>query len=115
MEELFSFSNSVGVDIMKQSGLWFSGNGERLSYITFNDTAVPEVRLPIYSEPDSFQLYTEQIMLRYTTVSNSSFSTIVQRHNILHRLSIRDQTRHSQWFLKNKHFMAVAYFVDVTK
>ena len=57
-------------DIMKEYNVWFSANGERLAYVTFNDTGVPEVRLPIYSEPDSFQLYTEQVLLRYPTVSH---------------------------------------------
>lgn len=52
-----------------QPALWFSESGDRLSYITFNDTAVPEIRLPIYSEPDSFELYTEQVIIRYPTVS----------------------------------------------
>ena len=52
----------------KQPALWFSETGDRLSYIAFNDTAVPEIKLPIYSEPDSFELYTEHVILRYPTV-----------------------------------------------
>ncbi len=56
-------------DILKQPALWFSKNGDRLVYITFNDTSVPEIKLPIYSEPDSFHLYTEEVIIRYPTVS----------------------------------------------
>jgi hypothetical protein len=42
--------------------------GDRLSYIAFNDTAIPEIKLSINSEPDSFELYTEQVLIRYPTV-----------------------------------------------
>lgn len=55
----------------KQPALWFSESGDRLSYIAFNDTAVPEINLPIYSEPDSFELYTEQVLIRYPTPSST--------------------------------------------
>ena len=54
--------------MMKEPALWFSKSGDRLAYMTFNDSSVPEIRLPIYSEPDSFQLYTEQVIIRYPTV-----------------------------------------------
>jgi hypothetical protein len=54
----------------KQPAMWFSESGDRLSYIAFNDTAVPEIKLSIYSEPDSFELYTEQVLIRYPTVSH---------------------------------------------
>lgn len=59
----------ASVEMSDKPALWFSESGDRLSYITFNDTAVPEIRLPIYSEPDSFELYTEQVIIRYPTVS----------------------------------------------
>jgi hypothetical protein len=54
----------------KQPAMWFSETGDRLSYIAFNDTAIPEIKLSIYSEPDSFELYTEQVLIRYPTVSS---------------------------------------------
>nr|CAH0102070.1 unnamed protein product [Daphnia galeata] len=54
----------------KQPAMWFSESGDRLSYIAFNDTAVPEIKLSIYSEPDSFELYTEQVLIRYPTPSS---------------------------------------------
>lgn len=54
---------------MKSPALFFSEDGNRLCFVTFNDTEVPEIKLPIYSEPDSFQLYTEQVIIRYPTVS----------------------------------------------
>ncbi|XP_046645659.1 prolyl endopeptidase FAP-like isoform X1 [Daphnia pulicaria] len=54
----------------KQPAMWFSETGDRLSYIAFNDTAIPEIKLSIYSEPDSFELYTEQVLIRYPTPSS---------------------------------------------
>lgn len=55
----------------QKAALWFSPAGDRLAYISFNDSTVPEVKLPIYSEPDSFNLYTEQVIIRYPTVSTT--------------------------------------------
>jgi len=58
------------IAMSKQPAMWFSETGDRLSYIAFNDTAVPEIKLSIYSEPDSFELYTEQVLIRYPTASS---------------------------------------------
>jgi hypothetical protein len=54
---------------MKNPALYFSEDGNRLCFITFNDTEVPEIQLKIYSEPDSFRLYTEHAIIRYPTVN----------------------------------------------
>ena len=57
---------------------WFSENGDHLSFVSVNDTAVPEVNLPIYSDPDSFHLYTEKVMIRFPTVG-TSFLVFIRR------------------------------------
>jgi hypothetical protein len=54
---------------MKNPAIYFSEDGNRLCFITFNDTEVPEIQLKIYSEPDAFQLYTEHAIIRYPTVN----------------------------------------------
>ena len=59
----------VLADITKQS-LWFSDNGEHLCYMSLNDSAVPEANLAVYSEPDSFNLFSEKVIIRYPTVSH---------------------------------------------
>jgi len=77
-------------DIMKEYSVWFSTNGERLAYVTFNDTGIPEVRLPIYSEPDSFQLYTEQVFLRYPTPSSPIPKVSLQVIDLMDNASIKE-------------------------
>jgi len=57
-------------DILNGPLFWFSDNGDHLSFVSVNDTAVPEVNLPIYSDPDSFHLYTEKVMIRFPTPSS---------------------------------------------
>ena len=88
------FQSHFNLDIMKGYSVWFSANGERLAFVTFNDTAVPEVRLPIYSEPDSFQLYTEQVLLRYPTVSYYGYN---------YRLAHQTAKNHSRDSIECQH------------
>lgn len=51
-----------------QPAFWFSEDGEHLSFVSYNDTAVPEIDLSLYSEPDSFDLYSEKVVIRFPTV-----------------------------------------------
>ena len=63
--------------------MWFSPAADRLAYVSFNDSIVPEIKLPIYSEPDSFNLYTEQVIIRYPTVNLFFFETFTSLINLL--------------------------------
>lgn len=85
------------LDMTNQAAIWFSPAADRIAYVSFNDTVVPEVRLPIYSEPDSFNLYTEQVIIRYPTVSpHLMFDPFTVRLSPL--LNSHRQTSHERVF-----------------
>lgn len=56
--------------------MWFSKQGTKLAYATFNETKVPSVYLSQYGVPDTmYDQYSKILGLHYPKVSRSNFQT----------------------------------------
>lgn len=65
VEEIISDTNAV----------WFSPDGKKLAYASFNDTDVNVMSIPYYGEPGNLDSqYPRAMNLRYPKVSYSFFS-----------------------------------------
>ena len=51
------------------SAVWFSPDGSKLLYATFNDTAVEKMAFPVYGNLDKTQQYTKFTSISYPKVS----------------------------------------------
>lgn len=59
--------------LSSNTAMWFSKNGSRLAYISFNDTLVPAQNVPVYGTPgDPTWQYTQYISIRYPKVGRQN-------------------------------------------